>query len=89
MRLRLIKSKHRSDHTASSRRTFEQVRLQNVLAVVPGLAILALEGSIERTVLKEALEFDKLVHFSDMRRVKHKAKESFGMIISDLSQYDN
>ena len=85
MRLRLIKSKHRSDHTASSRRTFEQVGLQNVLAVVPGLAILALEGSIERTVL----EFDKLVHFSDMRRVKHKAKESFGMIISDLSQYDN
>lgn len=66
--------------------------LQNVLAVVLGLAILALEGSIERTVLKEALEFDKLIHFSDMRRVKHKAKGSlkdFGMIISDLSQYDN
>lgn len=41
----LIQSEHRRDHTAGFRSTFEEVGLEDVLAVVPGLAVLALEGS--------------------------------------------
>ena len=48
LRLRLVQSQHRRDHTASSGGTFEEMGLEHVLAVVPGLAIFALEGSIGR-----------------------------------------
>jgi len=44
----LVKSEHGSDHTARFRSTFEEMGLENVLAVVLGLAIFALEGSIGR-----------------------------------------
>ena len=46
--------------------------LQNVLAVVPGLAILALEGSKECKVLEKP-EKRNTIHFHDMSRLKHNA----------------
>ena len=40
----LLQSEHRGDHTAGSRRAFQEMGLEHVLAVVLGPAVLALEG---------------------------------------------